>query len=146
MADILVRRPFTPLHRLRADFERFFEDFFPERDGGENGSRIWAPRMDFSETEKEYLAKMDLPGLESDDVKVKVENHQLIVSGERKEEKRDEGEDFLRIERSQGSFYRSLPLPENTKTDAIDAKLKNGVLMVHIPKSEQEKAKTIKVK
>lgn len=149
MADILVRRPFAPLRRLRSELDRIFEDVFPDgwtSGEGENGSRVWTPRMDLSETETEYLAKMDLPGLAKDDVSVKVENRKLIVSGERKEELRDEGENFLRIERSYGSFYRSFPLPENAKSNAIDAEIKNGVLMVHIPKSEKEKVKTVKVK
>ena len=146
MSDIIERRPFTPLSRIRSELDRLFGNGFPDIWGEENGARMWTPRLDFSETENEYLTKLDLPGIKKDDVKVKVENQQLTISGERKEEKRNEDENYLRVERSHGSFYRSMPLPNNARTDEIQAEIKNGVLMVHIPKSKEEKAKTIKVK
>jgi HSP20 family protein len=149
MSELTLKQPLKPLMRLRTDFDRLVDELLGDRwswIGGENGDQLWTPRLDFSETEKEYVAKMDLPGLEKGDVNVKVENHQLTVSGERKEEKREEGENFLRMERSYGSFFRSIPLPENAKADAIDAQIKNGVLMVRIPKTEGAKAKVIPVK
>ncbi len=149
MPDIMITRPFHPIRRMRSELDRFFNEALGDRwgmDGGENGWRMWSPRMDFSETETGYHAKVDLPGLKKDDVTVKVEERQLIVSGERKEEKREEKEDFLSIERHYGSFYRSLPLPENAVADAVDAKIDNGVLTIKIPKSKEAKAKVIKVK
>lgn len=148
MSDVMVKQPFKPLVRLRTDLDRLFTDVLGDKwpwIEGENGG-MWTPRLDFSETDREYVAKMDLPGIEKEDVKVKVENHQLTVSGERREEKKEEGENYLRMERSYGSFYRSIPLPENANPDAIDAEIKNGVLMVHIPKSEKAKAQVIAVK
>ncbi len=146
MSDIIEHRPFTPIHRLRSELDRLFSNGFPGFWGEESGSRMWSPRLDFSETEKEYLAQMDLPGMDKENIQVKVENHQLIVSGERKEETRDENKNYLKVERSHGSFYRSIPLPDNAKIDAIDAEMKNGVLMVHLPKSKKSNGKVVKVK
>ena len=149
MADIMVNRPFHPLRKMRSEMDRLFGDVFRDRWGwevDEDGSRMWTPQMDLSETTKEYLAQMDLPGMEKGDIKVKVEDHQLVVSGERKEEKREENENYLRTERRYGSFYRSFPLPDNVKSDGIAAEMEKGVLKVHIPKSEKSKAKEISVK
>lgn len=146
MSDIIEHRSFTPILRLRSELDRLFSNGFPGLWGEEGGSRMWSPRLDFSETEKEYLAQMDLPGMDKENVQVKVENHQLIVSGERKEERRDENKNYLKVERSHGSFYRSIPLPDNAKADAIDAEIKNGVLMVHLPKSKKSNGKVVKVK
>lgn len=146
MSDLIEHRLPAPLHRLRGELDRLFSNGLPSLWGEENGSRMWMPRLDFFETEKEYLAQMDLPGMDKEDIQVTIENHQLIVSGERNEEKSDENKNYHRMERSHGSFYRSIPLPDNVKADAIDAEVKNGVLMVHIPKSKNRKAKTIKIK
>lgn len=146
MADI-TRRPFTPMQSLRREVDRLFNEFFPSRDEGDLDftSAVWTPRIDLSETEDTYLLKVDLPGLTKEDISVSVNNHQLVISGERKGETREEGENYLRVERSHGSFYRSIPLPEQAKPDEVSAKFENGVLKVHIPKTPEEKAHKINI-
>lgn len=146
MADIM-RRSFTPMQNLRREVDRLFTEFFPTREEGDSDflSAVWSPRMDLSETDDTYYVKVDLPGLTKEDITVSVKNHQLIISGERKSETRKEGENFLRVERSHGSFYRSIPIPETAKVDEVAAKFKDGVLNIHIPKTAEEKARKIEV-
>lgn len=146
MADIM-RRSFTPMQNLRREVDRLFTEFFPTREEGDSDflSAVWSPRMDLSETDDTYYVKVDLPGLTKEDIAVSVKNHQLIISGERKSETRKEGENFLRVERSHGSFYRSIPIPETAKVDEVAAKFKDGVLNIQIPKTAEEKARKIEV-
>lgn len=147
MADITSYRPMTQLNTLRNELDRFFGDLIPRSgDGdGETFASVWKPRMDLSETEGAYLVRMDLPGIEKNQVSVNVEDRALTVRGERKEEQRKEGENYLRVERSYGSFYRSLPLPRSANVDDVKAEFENGVLKIRIAKAEEHKPKKIKI-
>ena len=84
--------------------------------------------------------------MKKDEVTVKVEERKIVVTGERKEESREEKEDLLTVERRYGSFYRAIPLPENATGEGIDAKINNGVLTINIPKTKKAAAKVVKVK
>jgi len=106
----------------------------------------WAPTTDISETEKEYLVKAELPGVEREDVNVTVERGVLTIKGERRQEKEEKGEKQHRIERMYGTFFRSFSLPENAAAGDIRAESKDGVLFVHIPKVKIEKAKAVQIK
>lgn len=142
MSTLTRYRPVWPQHSLRRDLDRFFGDLFPtfgEEDREEAFSAVWAPQMDLSETDKAYLVKMDLPGIDKDQVTVNVQGSQLTVRGERKEEKQEEQENYLRMERSYGSFYRSIPLPKSAAVDEVKAEFKNGVLRVSIPKAAESR-------
>jgi HSP20 family protein len=116
--------------------------------GGERESMSatqWTPPVDISEDNKEYLIKAELPELKREEVKVSLENHELTISGERKTEKEENGKKFHRIERSYGSFIRSFTLPDIVCSDKATAEFKDGVLLVHLPKDEKAKPKTIEV-
>jgi HSP20 family protein len=104
------------------------------------------PPVDIYETEKEYLIKLDLPELTKEEVKVFVEDGVLSIQGERKKEKEEKGKKFLRIERSYGTFLRTFTVPPDADDTKIDAEFKEGLLKVHLPKSEKAKPKTIDVK
>ena len=106
----------------------------------------WAPLVDITEDEKEFLIKAELPEVKKDDVKVTVENNVLTLRGERKIEKEEKGKKFHRIERSYGSFERSFTLPEGTDPAKVSSEFKDGVLTVHLPKSPTAKPKAIEVK
>ena len=106
----------------------------------------WTPAVDITEDEKEYLLKAELPELKKEDVKVTVENGILTVSGERKFEKEEKGKKYHRIERSYGSFVRSFGLPDDADAEKVEAKFSDGVLRVHVAKSESAKPKQIEVK
>ena len=102
--------------------------------------------MDITEDDKEYLIKAELPEVRKEDVKVTVENGVLTLQGERRQEKEEKGRRFHRVERSYGSFVRSFTLPESVDEGGVKAEYKDGVLALHLPKSEKVKPKAIDVK
>lgn len=105
----------------------------------------WSPSADISENEREYLIRASLPGVKKEDIKVHMQEGMISIGGERKQEKEDKNEKFHRVESVYGSFSRSFGLPDNVKADAVKSEYKDGVLTVHIPKAEKEKAKQISV-
>lgn len=106
----------------------------------------WAPLVDIVEDDKEYLIKVELPEVNKDDVKVTVEGDTLTISGERKAEKEEKGRKFHRVERYYGRFERSFTIPDDADADNVKAEFKDGVLRVHLPKSEKARPKQIEVK
>lgn len=102
----------------------------------------WQPAVDVSERDKEYLVKAQLPGVKKDDVKVELLNGVLTVSGERKMEKEEKDEKHHRVESAYGSFTRSFVVPEDVLADKIAADYKDGVLAVHLPKTDIKKPAT----
>jgi HSP20 family protein len=106
----------------------------------------WAPSVDITETAEAFEIKAELPEVKKEDVKVSIDNGELCISGERKQEKEEKGKKFHRVERSYGSFMRSFTLPENVDDTKLSAEYKDGVLNVRLPKSEKAKPKAITVK
>ena len=106
----------------------------------------WAPLVDIAEDDKEYLIKAELPEVQKDDVKVTVENGTLTISGERKAEKEEKGRKFHRLERYYGRFERSFSVPDDADGNNVKAEFKDGVLRVHLAKSEKARPKQIEVK
>lgn len=133
-----------PLGGLR-DIEDLFERFW-EEEGDGWGTQLLAPPLDLSETDKDITVRLDVPGVTAKEIDIQVSGNQLIISGERKEEKEEKGETFHRIERRAGRFSRSLTLPCAVQEDKIDAKYKDGVLTVGLPKTAEAKAHRIEVK
>lgn len=140
--------PFKEMEEMQNRFAKIF-GLTPPRIG--NGQEImmvteWSPSVDIIEDEKEWLVKADLPEVKKDDVKVTVENGVLTITGERKFEKEEKDKKYRRIERSYGNFLRSFTLPEDADGTKVSADFKDGVLKVHLPKSEKAKVKTLEVK
>lgn len=106
----------------------------------------WSPLVDITEDEKEYLIKAELPDMKKEDVRLTVENDVLAISGERKFEKEEKGRKYHRVERAYGSFVRSFSLPEDADGSKVTADFKDGMLQVHLPKSEKAKPKAIEIK
>ena len=108
----------------------------------------WAPLADITEDDKEYLIKLEIPGIKKEDVKVAVENGVLAITGERKFEKdeKDTKTKFHRVERAYGTFVRTFTMPDNGDPTKVTAEFRDGVLTVRIPKSEHVKPKQIEVK
>jgi len=137
--------PFSDLVQLRDDIGRWFGG--AEREGKlEKKSSAWSPDVDIKETETEITVKADLPGMKKEDIEVSLDNDLLVIKGERKFEKEEKEKDFVRVERSYGSFYRSFTVGVPVKEDEIKASYKEGVLEVVIPKAEIKKAKKVEVK
>ena len=99
-----------------------------------------------TEDEREFLVKAELPDMKKDEVKVTVEDGVLRIGGERKFEKEEKGKKYHRVERAYGCFERAFTMPEGTKPEQLTAEYKDGVLRVHLPKTETAKPKPVEVK
>jgi len=132
---------------LQREIDRLFDDFtrgFPTLSG--NGANALVPSMDVTETDKEIEITAELPGLEEKDVQVNVADNLLTIRGEKKAEKEQKDKNYRLVERSYGSFERTLELPDGVNADAIKANISKGVLKVSIPKPAPAQAKKIDVK
>jgi HSP20 family protein len=139
--------PVRELSSLQNDMNRLFNTFFdtPTAGNGAGASRRWIPAMDLVETDEHFVLRADLPGLSDEDVHIDVADDVLTVSGERRSEHEDKRDGYLRVERSYGSFRRSLTLPEGVDADAVSASFERGVLEVRIPKPEQRKPRRVAI-
>jgi HSP20 family protein len=151
MATLDRREPFRGSYD--SQLNRLLGDFFGRTSQDQNLT-TWAPAVDIFEGENELVVKADLPDIKPEELDIRVENNILTIRGERKFEKvaRSAGasdkvdeRNYLRVERSYGSFARSFSLANTVKTDAIRADYKDGVLTLSIPKREETKPKQIKV-
>lgn len=108
-----------------------------------NGARKfeWSPSADISETDKEYVIRAELPAVKKEDVQVTLDEGIITIKGERKQQKEDKNEKYHRVESFYGSFERSFALPDNVKSDAVRCDSKDGILTIHIPKTEPNKPK-----
>src|SRR5260221_2274796 len=144
MRTIARWEPFRRATSLQDQVNRLFSDVF-ERGSEESSLTAWAPSVDIYETEHELVVKADLPEVDPKDLDIRVENNILTIRGERKFEKKVNEENYLRVERSYGSFARSFTLANTVNSEAIKADYQNGVLTLNIPKREEAKPKQIKV-
>lgn len=129
-------RPFRDLEELTERMGQAFGNL-----GGFEESRIgfadWSPSVDITEDDGEYLVTAELPGVNKADVHVTTEKGQLILRGERKEGHEEKDRRVHRVERSYGSFYRAFTLPPEVDAQKIAAEYKDGILHVHLPKTEK---------
>ncbi len=144
MATIARLEPFRGISTLQDQFNRLFSESFRNH-SEESALATWAPAVDIYETPNELVVKADLPDVNEKDIDVRVENNLLTIRGERKFEKSVSEENFLRVERTYGSFSRSFSLPNTLNAEAIGAEYKNGVLTVTLPKREETKPRQVKV-
>jgi HSP20 family protein len=148
MGEIARWDPFKELEDMERRLSTWFGRPVRRREGEKEALRVteWSPLVDIEENEKEYVVKAELPEIKKEDVKVTVENDVLTIAGERKFEKEEKGKKYHRVERSYGSFGRSFTLPEDADGTKVSADYKDGVLRIHLPKSEKAKPKAIEVK
>jgi HSP20 family protein len=145
MVTLRKYEPFDPWTR---DVERMFSRMLdlPNRVFGEEAALAgWQPRMDVKETDNALVVRMDLPGMDQKDIRVNVENNLLTVSGERRMEEEKKGETFHRVECYYGNFSRGFSLPQTVDAGKIDAKYRNGVLEIRLPKREESKPRQISI-
>jgi len=145
----LVR--WDPFRELEEMSDRLNRMFSRPSIGTKNGKEAltvadWTPTVDISETDGEYLIKAELPEVKKEDVKVTLEDGVLTLTGERRQEKEEKNTKYHRVERSYGSFVRSFSLPELVDETNVKAEYKDGVLSLHLPKSEKAKPRAIDVK
>ena len=147
MTNLVRFSPTSELRRMQREIDRLFDDVFPARaENGESTAAVWAPRADVSETEDAYLLHVDAPGLKKDDFNISWQDGVLTVSGDRKWEEKDERQNFVRIERSFGHFFRSFTLPNTIKSEEISGSYDDGVLTIRVPKAEESKPRRIEIK
>jgi HSP20 family protein len=139
-------RPFRELERMRREMDRIWDSFFERRPARVEEAAEWFPTLDVSETKNDYVVKAELPGIDPKDIDISLTNDLLTIKGEKKQEKEEKEENYHVIERSYGSFTRSVRLPGQVQSDKINASFKNGVLRVTLPKTEEAKKKEIKIK
>jgi len=136
--------PFSLLrHEMNSLFDNFFSGFgmepFETRLGAFN------PRIDVAEADKEIKVTAELPGMEDKDIDISLTKDMLTIKGEKKEEKEEKGKSFYRMERSYGSFSRTIPLPAEIDTNKVKADFKKGILTVMLPKTPQAIKETKKI-
>lgn len=154
--------PFTFMRRFSEEMDRLFEDFGMGRGWlspafgrglpssfSEFGSSIWSPQVEVFERGGQLVIRADLPGLTKDDVKVELTDDAITISGERRQEQEENREGYFRSERSYGSFYREIPLPEGVNADNASATFRDGVLEITMPapeRAEQGRSRRLEIK
>jgi HSP20 family protein len=137
------------MRQMTRDIDRLFGDFGMRTPVFDRFTTdvAWIPELEVYERDGRFVVRADLPGMRKEDVKVNVQDNVLIIEGERKVEDELKKDGFHRTERSYGTFFRSLPLPEGVKLDKIDAIFKDGVLEIGMPIVEAKKSvKNVEVK
>ena len=145
---MLARIPSDPLslmNQWRRDIERVFDGFEEDGSRSEVTAAAWAPAVDIKEEDNAYVLHADVPGVDPKNIDLNMENGVLTLRGERKSEKREEKDNYRRIERVTGTFYRRFTLPDTADAAHISAKSANGVLEVRIPKQEKVLPRRIEV-
>ncbi len=133
------------IYRLHDDIDRLFGSFLARDawpDSPDNVALL--PQLDFKSDDKTYTMSVELPGVAPEDVKLEVNGNELTLSGEKKEEVRENSKTHVQ-ERRYGSFMRRVSLPEDADCDSIRAVSKNGVLTLEIPRKAAKTAKSIEV-
>jgi HSP20 family protein len=152
--EVAPWRPFSDIARWEREMERMMDDFFGRRFRPLWDEKWWpgkdlgipSPALDLYEEKDEIVAKAEIPGIEKDAIEVNVTDHLLTIKGEKKKEEETKEKNFYRSERSYGSFSRSVELPADVHGEKARASFKNGVLEIHLPKTEEAKKKEVKVK
>ena len=126
-------QPFRGVSTLQDQINRLFNEAF-DRTSDEANLSTWAPAVDIYETQHELVVKADIPEIKPEELDIRVENNILTIRGERKFEKKVNEDNYMRVERSYGSFSRSFSLANTVNAEAIKADYKNGVLTLSIPK------------
>lgn len=128
-----------PMATIRDEFDRIFDQFSPTGLFGPPSptlEKMWNPTLDFSENEKEFIVRLEVPGIPKDDLEVTVDGRTLTVSGRREFEKEEKSEDYFWRERQQGRFVRVVQLPGAVNAANVAAACEEGVMTVRLPKAE----------
>jgi HSP20 family protein len=137
--------PFRDLMGIQQEVNRLFDDLMTRRAEASGEGAVWVPAVDVSETADEIKVKVEAPGVDKNDIAIAVQNNVLTIRGEKKMEKETTEENFHRVERVYGSFYRALELPAVVVAEKVKASYKEGVLTIILPKSEEVKPKEIPI-
>jgi len=149
LRDVTAWHPANEISPEFAAMQRELDHAFNRFLGGtmeDNTPSHWMPPVDIAEREKDYTIKIELPGVEKNDVKITIQKDVLTIRGEKKQEGEEKSGNYQRIERCYGSFQRSFTLPTSVSSDKIEASYDNGVLTINLPKVEEARPKEVEVK
>ena len=153
--------PFQFMRRMTDEMDRVFDRVFGDFGGSRRSARasdfdgshapqhaLWSPRIEAFQNDSRFVVRAELPGLKKEDVNVNITDQAIILEGQRKSEQEENREGFYHSERSYGSFYRAIPLPEGTITDSAEARFKDGVLEVTLqaPPSDVRRGRKLEIK
>jgi HSP20 family protein len=138
--------PFRDFDRMRRDMDRLWGSFFERRPVKFEEDGEYLPVLDLSETNNELVVKCEVPGMDPKDIDISLSDGMLTIKGEKKQEREENEENYHLVERTYGTFTRSVQLPKGVQHDKVNASYKNGVLNIVLPKSEEARKKEIKVK
>ena len=138
--------PWTGMGNLKQEMDRMLERVFEGKWDEFPAGGDWAPSMDISETKDSLVAKVEAPGMDQRDIQISLQENLLTIKGEKKQEKEEKDERYHRVERSYGSFTRSVRLPIGVDPSKVTASFKNGLLTVTMPKTPAAKGTTIPIK
>jgi len=154
----VAQNPFAMMRQLSREMDQLMDSFFERGFGSllrDTGARedewqqrtLWSPQIDVQQRNDSVIVRADLPGVSKDDVEIEIEGDALVISGQRREEREEGGDDqgYRLVERSYGSFYRTVPLPQGTNTDDIKATMRDGVLTITLPLSEETRPRRIEI-
>ena len=133
-------------NRMAREMDRVFNSLFAGRSHQYHNGECFTPRVNIAETEDDVSLTLEVPGMDKGDIKVTVADGILTVEGERKDENKDNGKNFIRSEFSYGKFCRSFTIPDNFDAGKVSADYKNGLLTVSLPRKEESKPKQVEVK
>ena len=151
------QHPFSMMRQLSRDMDRLFDSFFGTGFGSSlwgGGGRealdaptLWSPQIDVQRRDDALVLKADLPGVSKEDLKIDIDDNTLVISGQRQEEHEEGGKDqgYQLYERSYGTFYRAIPLPQDVNADDIQAEMRDGVLKVTVPLPQSARRRRIQI-
>ena len=143
--NLVTYDPFRELRGLQDEVNRVFNAGF-NRGDNEMMRGAWSPSVDIYENKDNIVLEAELPGMRPEDVNISIENNVLTIHGERKFEKKDDKDNFHRVERSYGSFTRSFTLPPTVSAENVDAEFDSGILRLTMAKREEAKPRKIEIK
>ncbi len=144
--NIIKYDPFGEMRNLQDEVNRLFASNFSRGGDNELTRGAWSPQVDIFENKDQIVLEAELPGVKPEEVDISIENNVLTLHGERKFEKKDEGDNFHRVERSYGSFTRSFTLPSTVSSENATAEFENGILRLTLAKREESKPRRIEIK
>ena len=144
--NMITYDPFRELRSLQDEVNRVFSSNLNRSGEPGLGRGAWNPSVDIFENKDQIVLEAELPGISPEDVNISIENNVLTIHGERKFEKKDEGDNFHRVERSYGSFTRSFTLPPTVSSENVLANFENGILRLELAKREEAKPRRIEIK
>ena len=144
--NLVTYDPFRELRSLQDDVNRLFSSSFNRSGDNELMRGAWSPSVDIYENKDHIVLEAELPGMSREDFDLSVENNVITLRGERHFEKKEDTDNYHRVERAYGSFLRSFTLPNTVSAEGANADYRNGVLRVTLPKREETKARRIEVK